>query len=62
VIEHITVRFACGRLDLMVALFCQCLYFKLLIINYLCVHDGVHGREREHFSRHLQKNGSTSSQ
>jgi hypothetical protein len=54
--------FACASLDLLVTLFCQYLFFKFLIINYLCVHDSVHGREREHFSRRLLKNGSTSSQ
>ena len=45
--------FPVSGLDLMVTLFCQWLIFKLIIISYLCVHDGVHGREREHFSRHL---------
>jgi hypothetical protein len=38
-------------LDLMVALVCQCLIFKALIISCLNVHDGVHGREREHLLR-----------
>jgi hypothetical protein len=41
----------CPGLDLMVTLFCQCLFFKLVIISYLYVQDGVHGCEREHFSR-----------
>jgi hypothetical protein len=36
-------------LDLMVTLFRQWLIFKLIIISYLCIHNGVHGREREHF-------------